>query len=355
MKLFSKLRALRRATPSGTYSYPLKREDHRVFSPELDGLICVWDIDKTYLASDIDSLRGMLKIPFEFAVDKRTIAGADNLLRLLRRPKGASAASGLYFVSASPNQLRSTIEGKMLLDAVEHDGITLKDWTTIVKRRRFGKLREQIGYKLSALLLARKSLPWRASELLFGDDSESDALIYSLYADICAGRLRASHLEGTLLKNGVANEDARYIGELSRDLPEGEIVAGIFIHTEREESAATLDAWQSQLVACQDTFQMACLLVAQGHISLDALSAQAAALLKTHNYSRDQLLSSLKDLVDRQWLSVPKGTDLCHLFGTVLDNSSEGEPKGDLQKLTWMHWNRPSTKDGYVTPEGFLA
>ena len=355
MKLFSKLRALRRATPSETYRYPLKREDHRVFSPDFDGLICVWDIDKTYLASDIDSLRGMLKIPFEFAVDKRTIAGADNLLRLLRRPKGASSASGLYFVSASPNQLRSTIEGKMLLDAVEHDGITLKDWTTIVKRRRFGKLREQVGYKLSALLLARNSLPWSASELLFGDDSESDALIYSLYADICSGRLRTSHLEDTLLKNGVAKEDARYIEKLSRNLPEGEIVAGIFIHTEREESAATFDAWQSQLVACQDTFQMACLLRAQGHISHDALSAQAAALLKTHNYSRDQLLSSLQDLVDRQWLSVPKGTELCRLFDILLESSLEGEPKSGPQKSNWMQWNRPSTEDGFMTPGGFLA
>ena len=141
MKLFPKFRALRHATSSETYRYPLKREDHREFPPDFDGLICVWDIDKTYLASDIDSLRGMLKIPFEFAVDKRTIAGADTLLRLLRRPKGTTTASALYLVSASPNQLRSTIEGKMLLDAVEHDGITLKDWTTIVKRRRFAQLR----------------------------------------------------------------------------------------------------------------------------------------------------------------------------------------------------------------------
>ena len=100
---------------------------------------------------------------------------------------------------------------------------------------------------------------------------------------------------------------------------------------------------------------MACLLVAQGHISKDALSAQAEALLKTHNFTQEQLLSSLRDLVDRQWLAVPSGEDLCRLFDTVLDSPKEGEQEHDKKKPTWMEWNRPSPKDGFVTPEGFLA
>ena len=224
MKLFDRLKALRRSPKAAEYRYPLCRENHRIFPPGFDGLICVWDIDKTYLASDIDSIRGMLKIPFEFAVDKRTIPGADNLLRQLRRPTDEGPASGLYFVSASPNQLRKIIEKKMLLDAVEHDGITLKDWTAIIRQGRLGKLREQIGYKLSALLLGRRDLGWRAREILFGDDSESDAIIYSLYADICAGRLRGNRLIKTLTQNSVASEDATYIESLSEDLPKGEMV-----------------------------------------------------------------------------------------------------------------------------------
>ena len=39
------------------------------------GDLFVWDIDKTYLVSEFDSFKGLLSIPFEFAIDKRNIAG----------------------------------------------------------------------------------------------------------------------------------------------------------------------------------------------------------------------------------------------------------------------------------------
>ena len=40
-------------------------------------------------------------------------------------------------------------------------------------------------------------------ELLFGDDWESDPLIYSLYADVLEGRLAWDRLEGLLERAGV--------------------------------------------------------------------------------------------------------------------------------------------------------
>ena len=100
-----------------SYRYPLDRTQERIFPPDFSGRIYVWDIDKTYLASDIDSLRGLLAIPLEFAVDKRNVAGTPALLRALRRgvaPVGLTDANPIYFVSASPPQLRSVIERKML-------------------------------------------------------------------------------------------------------------------------------------------------------------------------------------------------------------------------------------------------
>ena len=91
----------------------------------------------------------------------------------------------------------------MTFDGVEFDGITFKDQLGLFLRGRIRGIKEQIGYKLSALLLLRRELPQGAREFLFGDDSESDAIIYALYADITAGRLRGSVLRRTLVSNGV--------------------------------------------------------------------------------------------------------------------------------------------------------
>ena len=107
------------------FRYPLERTNERTFPPDFDDKVFVWDIDKTYLASDFESFKGLLSIPFEFAVDKRVIAGADVILRALRRgvDPGHEASQPLYFISASPVQMRGVIERKMTDDGVEYDGL----------------------------------------------------------------------------------------------------------------------------------------------------------------------------------------------------------------------------------------
>ena len=351
MKLFQRKRARTRRSEDSHYAYPLCRENNRTFPESFDGFVCIWDIDKTYLESDIDSLRGLLKIPFEFAIDKRTVPGADNLLRLLRRPKGIRRSNGLYFVSASPNQLRHTIERKMLLDAVEHDGITLKNWTAIVRKRTFAKLREQIGYKLSALLLGRKELAACHREILFGDDSEADALIYTVYADICAGRLRGSFLRSTLLQQGVAHEDAHYVDTLCAPLPERDCVERIFIHIEKEASVSNFDAWNPRLVACRDTFQMALMLLADDDIDASDLAAQATFLHSEHSVSPEQLRASFEDLIARKWL-VPLTPSACSDFMDVL---LSGSSRDELAKWTKHIRPAPRSSSDYLTPNTFLG
>ena len=73
-------------------AYPLNRSQERTYPEDFQGDIFYWDIDKTYLATDFRSLRGLLTIPLEMAIDKRAIAGADTLLRALRR--GTHGATG---------------------------------------------------------------------------------------------------------------------------------------------------------------------------------------------------------------------------------------------------------------------
>ena len=150
MSLFDRFR---RADPTTEpYRYPLDRTQQRSFDDDFSGDLYIWDIDETYLSTDIDTVRGMLAVPLDLPVDKRNVAGTEVLLRSLRRGPdtghGSPVASNpLYFVSASPPQLRRVIEKKMLLDGVEFDGITFKDQLTLLRGGRVGAgtLRSYVG------------------------------------------------------------------------------------------------------------------------------------------------------------------------------------------------------------------
>ena len=271
-----------RGSADTPYRYPLDRSNDRKFPPNWDGRLYVWDIDKTYLATEIHSLRGLLAVPFEFAIDKRNVAGTATLLKALRRgvaPKGLTQSNPIYFVSASPPQLRLVIQRKMLLDGVEFDGISFKDQVRLVSRGQFGKLREHIGYKLSALLLNRQELPWTALETLFGDDSESDALIYAIYGDVVAGRLRGDALAKTLLKNQVRREDADYCTSLAEGMPERELVQSIYINLEVRRDPLRFSEFGPRLVPCHDSFQAALRLYEDGQIDDEAVLAVAHQLV----------------------------------------------------------------------------
>ncbi len=288
------------ATP---YSYPLERSSERTYAEDFRGDLFIWDIDKTYLVSEFDSFKGLLAIPFEFAVDKRNIAGTAALLRAIRRGHrdhdGLARSNPLYFVSGSPAQLRRVIERKMLYDGVEYDGITFKDHLAILRSRKVARVREQIGYKLSALLLNRRELPWSVREILFGDDSESDALIYGLYADIVAGRLRGEALHQTLLKNGVDPEDATYVTGLTANLPRGELVHRVYINLEKRSAPARFAAWSGRVVPCWDTFQMGLHLLQEQLIDAQSVVDLAQELANHFDRGPISLLRSVTDLAHR--------------------------------------------------------
>ena len=55
-------------------------------------------------------------------------------------------------------------------------------------------IKGQLGFKLPALLSARTRTDPQATEVLFGDDVEADALVYALYADVVAGLVGAAEL-----------------------------------------------------------------------------------------------------------------------------------------------------------------
>lgn len=237
----------RSATESG-YAFPMERVNHRAIATDYAGPIDVWDIDKTYLETEFESILDLVGRAFESAIDKKTRPGARALLRALRfgpmpTPTGTSTSTStsertpLYFVSASPPQMRSKIEKKFLLDGVEWDGISMKDHLALMRSGRFREVRRHVAYKLSALLEFRLEWPPGAREWLAGDDAESDALVYSLFAEIMAGTLAGDALLGALALAKVEAVDAPRLVSLAERArahvaahapPEG-TVAGIFI------------------------------------------------------------------------------------------------------------------------------
>jgi hypothetical protein len=234
-----------------------------------------WDLDKTYLVSHFDSLRQLLRVPFEKAEDKIAVPGVAALIKALRR---AAAARGerpaVCFLSASPPQIGNAIRAKLEMDGIEYERITFKDQMSHIVRGRFDVLREQIGYKLEQLLVAASESPPNTRELLFGDDWESDPLIYSLYADLLEGKLDAAVVPSLLDRAGVNKLYVYRVEELLERLAgmrTKPVVDGIFILRQRPASPAQLGAFGPRLVWFDNYFQCALKLAASGLLDVDGL------------------------------------------------------------------------------------
>lgn len=247
--------------------FPMVRKLQRTLEPDYEGPAYIWDIDKTWLDTRFSQVKGMLKIPFEFAVDKRALPGTTALLHALRGGKTRREHRPLYFITASPPFIRRAIERKMLIDGIEFDGITYKDQLEVFRRRHFDSLREHTPFKLSALLLLARAFPEGARIHLFGDDAERDALIYCLFTDIAAGRLRGDALRETLVGMGVRKTYAEDVGVLADELPARERVDGIYINLVREPDGRKIRPYDERVVGYPSAGAAARLLWQRGLVS----------------------------------------------------------------------------------------
>ncbi len=256
-------------------SHPfIVRSNHRTLEKGDSDVVYVWDIDKTYLDTHFSSVRGLFAIPFEFAVDKRAVPGAVPLLRAIRRgPGDTPRVTPLYFVSGSPPQLRAVVERKMTLDGVHFDGITFKDQWGFVKAGRPKGVKEQVGYKLRALLLYRQEMPIPTQWYCFGDDAESDADVFPLFGEVCAG-LRGAALEARLKKHHVHKDDIKNIHAICETTPvTGDPVTGVFIHLYNRTDPARLAT--DRVFPTRSFLQAALVLAQRGEIRPEAVGTVA--------------------------------------------------------------------------------
>lgn len=284
--------------------YPLAVIDNRPLPDGFSDPLFIWDIDKTYLATRFSSPKYMARIPIEFAVDKQSIPGMPHVLRGLRRGPGPRfACAPLYFVSASPPQLCKVLERKMMLDAVDFDGITFKDWKGTLRQLRPGRLREQVGFKVCALLEGRQRR-MMAREFLFGDDFEKDAIAYALYARILSGTLSGEEMERRLASEGVAAYDIDCIRKLRAALPSR--LGGVdraFIHLERGTDPSVFAPLGPTIVPVHGAFQLSLALFALDLVDERTVSEVAGAIRATSVFRRMDLDELMTDAIRRDLVS----------------------------------------------------
>ena len=70
-----------------------------------------WDLDKTYLKTEFDTLKQLLRSALEGAEAKQAVPGASALLREVRAGGGAR----ICFISGSPRQMRRVLTKKLKL------------------------------------------------------------------------------------------------------------------------------------------------------------------------------------------------------------------------------------------------
>jgi hypothetical protein len=307
--------------------------------------IARWDLDKTYLRTEFATLRDLVRTALERPDQKRTNPGASTLLREMVR-----AGVSVHILSGSPEQMRRSLEDKLRLDGITWDSFTLKPNLQNVLRLRFRAVRDQLGYKLPALLRARAAIATHDDELrketLFGDDAEADAFVYSLYADLLAGLVSDELLLAVLERERVYEDviaetmqRARVLGDEARERVD--VVERILIHLEQQTPPDDFRAYGPRVVPFYNYLQAAFVVHEDGRLGAEGVLRVAVELVTEHRFDGDALARSYLDLARRGHLA---GTRAGELAG-ALDTWSAREKVPALEELRTMATRIPAMAD----------
>jgi len=267
--------------------------------------VFVWDLDKTYLDTAIDSLGALVRTAIERAFNKKNVPGTTTLLQILaqswQQRKGQSRFP-LYFISASPPQMESRIAEKFTIDNIRPFGCFYKDNLRNLTPKRLWRLNKQVGYKIQALLQLRMKLKSDVRQICWGDDSESDAVIYNLYSDICARRIGAQDLRNVLKNLAVTADQIDEILLLQSQIPEQDPVEKIYINLAVDTDPDYYLKFGRRTLPTYNTFQVACDLYQDHRIPVEAVYTVARDMIFNYEFAPEELLRSFDELIRRQVL-----------------------------------------------------
>jgi hypothetical protein len=302
--------------------------------------IARWDLDKTYLRTDFETLRDLARTAIERPDQKRTVPGAAALLRELGR-----AGVETHILSGSPEQLRSRIEQKLRLDGAKWASLTLKPNLQNILRLRFRALRGQLGYKLPALLQRRCEMVGQLDEngeivreVLLGDDAEADAFVYSFYADICEGNVGDDEIAEVMRRGRAYDDTIQDSLRYARFVHKGPVVETILIHLDRQSSPTDFRQYGSRVVPFYNYLQAAFVLHEAGRIPGRAVLRVAQDLIGAHNFDGGALGRSFLDLSRRGHASGQGIADIANAYreltkGRTTSTSELGLMVASLEKM----------------------
>lgn len=268
--------------------------------------VFVWDLDKTYLDTSWGSIRELWRTAIEKAFQKRNVPGTGSLVRALKNywegERGAQVFP-IYFITASPPQIETKIREKLELDEILPLGAFYKDNLRNLKPSRMWRLTQQVGFKLQALLQLRTRLKEDVRQVLWGDDSESDAIIYSLYSDICARRWSEKELLVILRGLHVVGEQTDTILEIRERIPPNDPVEKIYINLATDTDPEYYLKFGRRMVPTYNTFQAALDLYQDRRLNREQVIRVAQDMLMNYGFTNEELESSFDNLVRRQLLS----------------------------------------------------
>lgn len=272
----------------------------------------VWDLDKTYLDTKFENLQSLFKTAFEKSKDKSNVPGTKTLLQALhkageipqdKQTSGLKNSTAIFFITASPPQMEEKIFRKLLLDGIKPWGIFFKNnLKNIFPPNRWRRLTQHVGYKLQALLhlhlLGDSKI---LSQFFWGDDSEMDAVIYNLYSDICAHRLKGQNLEEAL-KHFHVSAQYKTIAEFQDKIISGDPVKRIYINLEEGTDVEYYQKFGNRVLPTYTSFQIALDCFKYKKITLKQVISVGKDLKNNYFFSKEAAEKNILDLVDRQVL-----------------------------------------------------
>lgn len=198
--------------------------------------------------------------------------------------------------------MEERIYEKFSFDGIRPFGAFYKDNFRNLWPNRLWRLRKQIGYKLQALLQLRTRLGPNVRQVFWGDDSESDAIIYNLYSDICARRMGTQDLRATLKSLGVTSEQVDTILILQSQIPEQDPVEKIYINLAADTDPDYYLKFGRRTVPTYNTFQVALDLFQDSRLDIEGVSSVSQEMISAYNFTPDELARSFDELVRRHIL-----------------------------------------------------
>lgn len=315
--------------------------------------VFVWDLDKTYLDTSIESLRALLITIVERAWNKRNIPGTKSLLQVLARRFGEKVGAErfpIYFITASPPQIEERISEKFVFDGIRPFGCFYKDNLKNLHPNRLWRLTKQVGYKLQALLQLRTRLKDDVRQTFWGDDSESDAIIYNLYSDICSRRKKPAEIKALLRSYSVTGEQVERILRLQAQIPEQDPVEKIYINLAVDTDADYYLKFGRRTLPTENTFQVAVDLFQDKRLSSEDVVKVGQDMIQNYQYTPEQLSLSFDDLVRRHVLGEAAFQQIMPILMEKKIISPDYNPSTQLSKELVVEGGRVRQLEGQFEP-----